>query len=113
MGIKVFYSLKGSRKVSAQEMIHQLGFMKLPAEGMKPKILQGVWVWVKPAGTRKNFSIRVMCACPGCGKELAASRLPQHLYTTACNKRFEATQSWIDDRLVGGPLGSEPDHDHP
>lgn len=56
---------------------------KWPLEGMPPRIIQGVKVWVKPIGPdpkqgwRRNTH-RVMAQCPLCGFECSAGRLFQH-----------------------------------
>jgi hypothetical protein len=55
---------------------------QLPPEGMAPRTIQGIDVYVKPlppkTGRFRNFSIRVTAVCPLCGRHVAASRLPQH-----------------------------------
>jgi hypothetical protein len=56
----------------------------LPKEGMPPRLIQGVKVWVVPLverpHLRRNFAgLRVRCSCPVCGKEFALGRLAQHV----------------------------------
>lgn len=66
---------------------------KLPVEGMPPREIQGVKVWVtplpphpdkdKPRGLFgsmwKRSTHRVLCECPDCGKVLSIGRLAQHV----------------------------------
>lgn len=58
---------------------------KLPAEGMPPRLIQGILVWVTPLGpnpTRfKRSTHRVLARC-NCGKVLSAGRLHQHRCST-------------------------------
>lgn len=63
----------------------------LPAEGMSPRWIQGVEVWVRPLAEartvvrwgrelqRRPFALRVRCSCPQCGRDVALGRLAQHL----------------------------------
>ena len=63
----------------------------LPKEGAAPRVFLGVTVWIKPFVPRaegqrfRKMTLRVMCKCPRCGRDMAASRLKQHANTTACN----------------------------
>lgn len=52
-----------------------------PDQGVKPKMLGNVRVWVKPKRPYDGHSwrSRAMCDCPQCGKVLNAGRLHQHL----------------------------------
>lgn len=66
---------------------------KLPAEGMPPRRIQGIMVWVTPLMgprvprrvgrwgrvlERKSSRHRVLAQCPDCGKVLSVGRLGQH-----------------------------------
>lgn len=51
----------------------------LPPEGMPPREIQGITVWVKPQEANRKSSLhRVYAKCPACGKEMSVGRLPQH-----------------------------------
>lgn len=54
----------------------------LPKEGMPPRLIQGIKVWVNPIKwphpLRKSSTHRVMAECPVCGKTMSAGRLHQH-----------------------------------
>jgi hypothetical protein len=65
---------------------------KLPKEGMEPRVIQGVKVWVTPFVPKmgidrwsgkivkiKSSTHRVMAECPDCGMHLSAGRLHQHV----------------------------------
>jgi hypothetical protein len=58
---------------------------KLPPEGMSPRVIQGIVVWVNPLPPRgahprfKRSTHRVMAQCPACSKVLSAGRLHQHV----------------------------------
>lgn len=66
---------------------------KLPREGMEPRRIQGITVWVLPLMgprvpkrigrwnrplERKSSRHRVLAECPDCGKVLSVGRLHQH-----------------------------------
>lgn len=63
----------------------------LPTDGMPPRVIQGVTVWVTPAPAPrwddrwgkpvlvKSSKHRVMCRCPQCGWEGSVGRLAQHI----------------------------------
>lgn len=62
---------------------------KLPEDGMPPRKIDGIRVWVEPllpkderrARDRKFMATRphrVMAECPLCYKAMSAGRLPQH-----------------------------------
>lgn len=59
---------------------------KLPEEGIPPRMVDGIKVWVTPANPKKNLALgirkssvhRVLCECPGCGRVVSAGRLAQH-----------------------------------
>jgi hypothetical protein len=65
---------------TADEMYAMLGLMKqrLPDEGLEPRHIQGVLVWVEPKANKPQF-IRTLCSCPGCGRTLSVKCLDQHL----------------------------------
>lgn len=53
----------------------------LPPEGMPPREIQGIRVWVtpKPEGEPRSVcSHRVLAECPVCKKHLSVGRLHQH-----------------------------------
>ena len=63
----------------------------LPVEGMPPRKIQGITVWVEPAPTPdltmardytlrrvKSSKHRVMAECPVCRKHMSLGRLQQH-----------------------------------
>lgn len=53
----------------------------LPADGMAPRIIQGIKVWVEPNKEHfpnASYFHRVRAECPLCGKHLSAGRLHQH-----------------------------------
>lgn len=65
---------------------------KLPKEGMAPRLIQGVLVWVAPFVPKmvkqrwtgkevvvKSSTHRVMAKCPRCGESMSAGRLHQHI----------------------------------
>lgn len=70
-----------SHKVN--EMLGVTG--KLPREGMPPREICGIVVWVEPLPDRppnvtwKRSTHRVRCECPGCGVKLSVGRLRQHV----------------------------------
>lgn len=55
---------------------------KLPQEGMAPRFIQGIKVWVNPLALgpvkHKRSTHRVMAECPTCGRHLSVGRLRQH-----------------------------------
>lgn len=53
----------------------------IPAEGMPPKVIQGVTVWIKPLDpkTSRRRVHRVWARCPDCGAEMSVGRLHQHV----------------------------------
>ena len=59
----------------------------LPDEGMPPRFIGVVWVWVTPAQTqlpgfeRKSSTHRVMGECPSCGRHMSVGRMHQHKCT--------------------------------
>ena len=73
------------RDVQNSDMLKLLGIegTHLPVDGMPPRIIQGVKVWVtpKPAlkpGLRHSATHRVMCECSLCGKHMSRGRLFSH-----------------------------------
>lgn len=59
---------------------------KLPAEGMLPQMIAGFQVYVRSlagdsTGRRRRMSLRVRAICPYCDRDVAASRLRQHIIT--------------------------------
>lgn len=54
---------------------------KWPKEGMPPRVIQGVQVWVLSVPGAKYFGRlhRVRCACLFCDKTLSLGRLHQHM----------------------------------
>lgn len=57
---------------------------KYPAEGMPPRTIQGVTVWVEPLKGEtpnhgKRHTHRVMAKCPNCHQKMSAGRLHQHV----------------------------------
>ena len=55
-----------------------------PAEGMKPRVIQGILTWVAPLSAepdvgRRRCRHRVMARCPDCAMVLSAGRMHQHL----------------------------------
>ena len=52
----------------------------LPKEGMPPRLIQGIEVWVNPfvVTPRKSSTHRVMAKCSACGKTMSVGRLHQH-----------------------------------
>lgn len=61
---------------------------KLPREGMPPRLIQGIEVWVTPLPERekgarwKRSTHRVLAKCPTCGRVLSVGRLHQHRCTS-------------------------------
>jgi hypothetical protein len=57
----------------------------LPKEGMPPRLIQGIKVWVTPlpempAGRRtKRSAHRVLAECPDCKRTVSVGRLRQHV----------------------------------
>lgn len=80
------------RPMHCSEMLETLGVTsgRLPLEGMTPRMVQGVNVWVLPFMPKfrkgydgnpvrvKSSTHRVMCSCPGCGTAMSVGRLHQH-----------------------------------
>jgi hypothetical protein len=70
----------------SDEVNEMLGVPKgegLPTDGMEPREIQGIKVWVNPLppivpGKRRRFALRVRCNCPVCGREMPVGRLRQH-----------------------------------
>jgi hypothetical protein len=83
MSKHMFRSVVNSKwNMHSDEMLKALGVRKLPRDGMEPRQIQGITVWVTPAVTfagRKSSKHRVMCECPDCGKQMSAGRLHQHV----------------------------------
>lgn len=54
---------------------------KLPAEGMAPRLIQGVQIYVRPLDpkTSRRRVHRVRAICPDCGADISAGRLHQHV----------------------------------
>lgn len=50
---------------------------KIPREGMPPREIQGITVWVEPFRPGP-FRLRARCKCPTCAKEMPVGRLAQH-----------------------------------
>ncbi len=57
---------------------------KLPKEGIAPRKISGITVWVNPLPERlpgkwrKRSTHRVMAKCPACQREMSVGRLAQH-----------------------------------
>jgi hypothetical protein len=104
--------------VHSHRMLELLGVKSLPVDGLPERTLAGIdiagqpveiRVWVVPlVGERKTGAFgrvlkrsahRVRCACPGCGAELSAGRLFQHV----CNRRQKplTTAEAYDARVAG------------
>lgn len=73
------------RQAHSGEMRTLLGLRyneKLPVEGMPPRIIQGIKVWVTPLGPNptkyKRSNHRVRAECPTCHRDISAGRLKQH-----------------------------------
>lgn len=87
--IAVFPSIRRRGEMQADEMIEALGFppkSKLPPHGVPATKVSGVWVYIRPLGDplpngRRRFSLRVRAVCPYCQRDVAASRLVQHIVT--------------------------------
>lgn len=84
-----FIRLDGSTwPVHSHHMLEKLGVKgtKWPDDGMAPRMVDGIKVWVTPRapaanrqlGIKKSSTHRVMCECPGCGDHMSAGRLFQH-----------------------------------
>lgn len=80
------------RPASSHEVNVMLGLRekeKLPREGMPPRELQGIRVWVtplpgRPKGSRwKRSTHRVLAECPDCRQVVSVGRLAQH----ECHKK--------------------------
>lgn len=59
-----------------KEIIVALGLnpnAHLPAEGIAPRYINGVKVWINPVAD--YFAHRVMCSCPSCHRSMSAARL--------------------------------------
>lgn len=71
------------------EMLGLAPKQKLPEEGMPPRLIRGIEVWVRPlppkVDNHRRFSLRVRGRCPFCQCEFAVSRLAQH--APACKQR--------------------------
>ena len=80
----------------------------LPKDGAAPRQYNGVTYWITPfvrlphdpdAPRHLRFrrmTLRVMCRCPKCGREMAASRLKQHANTAACaTRRADAVAAFM------------------
>lgn len=52
---------------------------RLPHEGVHPRQINGIWMWVTPKDHPEAKFIRHLCWCPICGKEMAFGRLGQHM----------------------------------
>ena len=90
--VSVKYVNHGRRwAMQSAEVLETLGVVggHLPPNGMAPRYIQGVRVWVAPVRVnlglnwrgrpRKSSQHRVMCECPGCGRVLSLGRLAQHV----------------------------------
>lgn len=82
------------RNAHSHDVLPMLGIPAgghLPPEGMPPRKIQGITVYVKPAApsvqvarwgklvTAKSSRHRVMCVCPLCAKHVSLGRLHQHI----------------------------------
>lgn len=105
------------RALHSHRMLQLLGVKKLPALGMPLILLPGISsdgkpveirTWVTPHvpkfGKRWNGSDwvparvktsvhRVRCACPGCGTELSAGRLFQHVCPEGRDRALESVRT--------------------
>lgn len=90
--LRVRHELPGryGRYADSTDLFALMGMPRVdhwPATGLPARDVQGVRVWVNPKPVkvgrdgrpRKSSAHRVRCACPGCGRELSAGRLSQHL----------------------------------
>lgn len=84
-----FISLTNPNWVAqSTDMMKKFGLtvVRWPDEGMAPRMIDGVKVWVTPRaepanralGVSKSSTHRVICECPGCGHHVSAGRLAQH-----------------------------------
>jgi hypothetical protein len=102
------------RALHSGRMLQLLEVTKLPLEGMPARMLPGiasdgkpveirVWVAVHVPKFRKDYygrdvrvkssSHRVRCACPGCGAELSAGRLFQHVCAKGNDRALESVRT--------------------
>lgn len=87
------------------ELMREFGIEggKWPAEGCKPRQIQGIWVHVLPAdhkslrktdrhgNPRKSSTHRAIAACPDCGRAMSVGRLHQH----KCSARGNASAAGL------------------
>jgi hypothetical protein len=53
---------------------------RLPDEGLKPRQIQGIWIWVEPKIPGMNQDgMRTIAACPHCDKWTGFAKLRQHM----------------------------------
>lgn len=82
------YPHRNAQSHTVKRLLGLLTTEKLPAEGMPPRIIQGIEVWVEPLRpprlyrSRRGCMHRVMAKCPVCGQILSAGRLHQHVCKT-------------------------------
>lgn len=84
---------KYTRNAHSHDIKLMLGLtvkQKLPNEGMPPRLIHGIEVWVAPLAPRisqdhierwrRRYAKphRVLCRCPQCGKVVSVGRLHQH-----------------------------------
>jgi len=74
-----------SWNANSSDMMKKFGIpgTKWPDEGMPPRMVDGIKVWVDPVrraglGEKKSSTHRVMCQCPGCAEILSVGRMHQH-----------------------------------
>jgi len=65
------------------EVLGLLGVKRLPVDGMSPREIQGITVWVEPLRVEKpirgkRHDRRIRAICPACGREFSVGRLHQH-----------------------------------
>lgn len=67
------------------DVMRALNLTRLPVEGIEPRTVLGVRVWIVPLPTRpeserrwKRSNHRLMCACPLCAWTGSVGRLGQH-----------------------------------
>lgn len=101
------------RYVHSHHMLRLLGVRKLPRDGMPVSMLPGadsndapvsIKTWVVPLVGEAPFNAsgryrmkrsahRVRCECPGCGAELSAGRLFQHICKPGSDRALESVRA--------------------
>jgi hypothetical protein len=81
--LKIITASGRQRAMNHAQLCQALGLnprKHLPDEGLPPRVLGNVLVWVVPRvpGTSQDAR-RTWCECPHCRKQLTAGKLQQHL----------------------------------